>query len=150
MFLFLSTKSINFVICVLIEALSVVFDVPSQIQLYLGFSFPNLITGCLDNISVFLPRHLCLLPPSACFLFFVWVLPGAPIPISHVEKTYTELVVFLLLIKISKQLSEDLSKHTLFCFFPRGKNIPLAAGGILGANTFVCYMSCWISWGRFI
>lgn len=78
-----------------------------------------------------------LLDPASTFCMFcfcVWVLLGAPI--SVVEKTYTELLILLLLLQIIRQLSEDLSKYTLFLFFPRGKNIPVAAEGILGASTF--------------
>lgn len=61
-------SSLPFAICVLIEVLSVVFDIPGQNQFHLGFCFPNLIPGCLDNIPIFFQCYLPLLPPSACFL----------------------------------------------------------------------------------
>lgn len=89
-----------------------------------------------------LRRCFCIPPmlPVSAFTFYmfsfcIWVLPGAHFPISLVGETYTELLLFFLLIQIIKQLSEDLSKRTSCHFFPRRKNIPLAAGGILRAST---------------
>lgn len=35
----------------------------------MGFSFPNFIPGCLDNVSVFLTGYLSSPPPSVCFSF---------------------------------------------------------------------------------
>lgn len=44
-----------FVTCLLTEALLDAFDIPGWIQSHLSFSFPNFISGCLDNVSIFLP-----------------------------------------------------------------------------------------------
>lgn len=65
-----------FVASILTEALLNLLDIPSQAQFLQGFSFPNFILGCSNNVSVF-PS---LLTSSVCFLFFffVWVYLGAP------------------------------------------------------------------------
>lgn len=44
----------------------VTFDAPQQMQFQLGFRFPNCITACLDDVSVFPPGCLAVL-----YSFFV-------------------------------------------------------------------------------
>lgn len=117
----------------------------TQFWLWLSYPHPWMIEQCFC-----IPPILPVPVSSFCmFSLCVWVYPGAPVPISLVEKTYAELLVFFCFIKNIKQLSVDLRKHTLFHFFARGKRLPIS-GRTLGANTFVRYMKCWISWGRFI
>lgn len=44
-------------------------DIQGQIIFQLGFSFHNFAFGCLDSVSIFLPRCLPLFSHSVCSLF---------------------------------------------------------------------------------
>lgn len=67
--------SFSFPVNTFLEALPVFLYIPHQIQLQLGFRFPNLILVWY-NVSIFLLGDLKLIPPLACFFFlclrFVW------------------------------------------------------------------------------
>lgn len=64
-----------FVTYVLKTALLLIFDIPGQRELHLGFSFLNYVTGFLNSVLVFLLTYPFLLPASLCCFFCVWVWP---------------------------------------------------------------------------
>lgn len=64
-----ATPTLLFVTYIPIEALLVAFDIPGQIPFQLGFGFPKPIPACSDDVSVFFPGYLSLLPPPARLLF---------------------------------------------------------------------------------
>lgn len=55
---------------VLIEAFLAALDLPQEIQLYQGFSFPKMISLCLEDFSLFLSLRLPLLAFIFCRLSF--------------------------------------------------------------------------------
>lgn len=68
-------SSLPFITSIPIESFLDALSIPGQA---LGLSFPNLIPGCSDNFSVFLPGYLSFPSSSVGFLFVSWVCPGDP------------------------------------------------------------------------
>lgn len=56
-------------VSILKEVFLLVLDISDQIPFHLGFSFPNFMPGCLNNVLVSLPGYPSLLPLSRYFLF---------------------------------------------------------------------------------
>lgn len=68
-----SVFSLVFFLQLKYQSFLVAFYFPPQIQLQMGHSFPNLIPACLNSISMFLPRHMSLLPLLVSDEFLGWM-----------------------------------------------------------------------------
>lgn len=60
-----------------VEASFVALDVLCKTKFYQALGFPQVVTGCMDTIALFLLGYPSLLPSSRCFIFLILSISGS-------------------------------------------------------------------------